>query len=57
VHLGKGEEKTVTIPLDAAELAYWDVDQHAFVLEKGRVILHAGASSADLRLQAEFSVR
>ncbi len=57
VHLGKGEERTVTIPLDAAELAYWDVEKHAFVLEKGRVNLHAGASSADLRLQVEVSVR
>ncbi len=57
VHLGKGEEKTVTIPLDAAELTYWDVEKHAFVLEKGRVTLHAGSSSADLRLQSEVSVR
>jgi len=57
VHLGKGDEKTVTIPLDAGELAYWDVEKHAFVLEKGKVILHAGASSADLRLKTEISVR
>jgi beta-glucosidase len=57
VHLGKGEEKTVIIPLDAGELAYWDVEKHAFVLEKGKVILHAGASSADLRLKVEVSVR
>ena len=57
VHVGKGESKTVTMPLNADELKYWDVDKHAFVLEKGKVVLHAGASSADLKLQAEVSVR
>ncbi|MRR19691.1 beta-glucosidase [bacterium] len=57
VHLGKGEEKTVTIPLDAGELAYWDVEKHAFVLEEGRVDLHVGASSADLRLKSEIMIR
>jgi beta-glucosidase len=57
VHVGKGEEKTVTIPLDADELTYWDVDKHAFVLEKGKAVLHVGASSADLRLQGEITVR
>lgn len=57
VHVGKGEEKTVTIPLNADELAYWDVEKHAFVLEKGKAVLHVGASSADLRLKVEVSVR
>ncbi len=57
VHLDKGEVKTVTIPLDAGELTYWDVEKHAFVLEKGKINLHAGASSADLRLQGEIMVR
>jgi beta-glucosidase len=57
VHVGKGEEKTVTIPLDADELTYWDIDKHAFVLEKGKAVLHVGASSADLRLQGEITVR
>ena len=57
VHVGKGEEKMVTIPLDVAELSYWDTEKHAFVLEKGKVNLHVGASSADLRLKTEVSVR
>ena len=57
VHLDKGEEQTVTIPLDAGELAYWDVDKHAFVLEKGKVNLHVGASSADIRLKGEIIIR
>lgn len=57
VHVVKGEEKTVTIPLDAGELTYWDTEKHAFVLEKGKVILHVGASSADLRMNVEIAVR
>ena len=57
VHVVKGEEKTVTIPLDIAELSYWDTEKHAFVLEKGKVNLHVGASSADIRLKGEITIR
>ena len=51
VHIPAGESKTVTIPLKAEDLKYWDVDAHAFVLEKGKVELLVGASSADIRLK------
>lgn len=57
VHVRKGEETTVTIPVDSRELAYWDVEKHAFMLEKGKIIIRAGASSADLRLKTEVTVR
>ncbi|MFZ2285842.1 MAG: glycoside hydrolase family 3 C-terminal domain-containing protein [Bacteroidales bacterium] len=57
VHVGKGREIKVTILLDSRELEYWDIERHAFVLEKGKVILHAGASSADLRLKGEITIR
>jgi beta-glucosidase len=51
VHIPAGESKIVTIPLKAQDLKYWDVDAHAFVLEKGKVELMVGASSADIRLK------
>jgi len=57
VHVGRGQVKRVTIPLVADDLTYWDTDQHAFVLEKGKAVIHAGASSADLRLTTEVTVR
>jgi len=48
----KGATVTVTLPLDANELAYWNEGRHAFVLEPGKVQLLVGASSADIRLRA-----
>ena len=47
VSLEPGETRTVTLPLAAADLAYWDSGRHAFVVEPGPVELLAGRSSAD----------
>ena len=46
-------EKTVTvdIPLKAEDLAYWNVEKHAFIVEKGNVKLMVGSSSEDIRLK------
>ena len=46
-------EKTVTvdIPLKAQDLAYWNVEKHAFIVEKGNVKLMVGSSSEDIRLK------
>ena len=57
VHVRKGEAQIITIPLKTDDLKYWDVDEHAFVLEKGKVNLYVGASSADLRLHTSVEVR
>lgn len=57
VYVRKGEKMEVTIPVAVNDLAYWDTDSHRFVVEKGKVIIHAGASSADLRLQTQVQVR
>lgn len=43
-----GETTTVDLPLQASQLAYWDVDQHRFVVESGPVEIMIGRSSADL---------
>jgi predicted transglutaminase-like cysteine proteinase len=47
----------MTIPVAVNDLAYWDTDCHEFVVERGKVFIHAGASSADLRLQTQVEVR
>jgi beta-glucosidase len=57
VHVRNGEAQIITIPLKTDDLKYWDVDEHAFVLEKGKVNLYVGASSADLRLHTSVEVR
>lgn len=50
------ETKTVTIPLKAETLAYWDKDQHRFVVEKGKINILVGSSSADIKLQETIEV-
>jgi len=57
VTIKKGATVTVTIPLDASELMYWNVDRHQFVLEPGRVQLQVGASSADIRLRSNIQAQ
>ncbi len=57
IRLAPGETKTVEIPLSAAQLAYWDVGQKAFVVEKDSVRLLIGASSADIKLHADVPVQ
>lgn len=47
--LRPGETRTVRFPLAATDLAYWNPDRNAWVLERGTVRLQVGASSADLR--------
>lgn len=57
VAVPKGKSLEVTVPLNTDELKYWDVDKHAFVLEKGKVNIAVGASSADLRLNDSFNIQ
>jgi beta-glucosidase len=49
VSLKAGETKTVTLPLAAKSLAYWDEGKKAFVVEKDRVVVKVGGSSDDCR--------
>ena len=57
VHLMKGQSQIITIPLKTDDLKYWDVDKHAFVLEKGKVNLSIGSSSADLQLHGTLEIK
>jgi beta-glucosidase len=53
----KGETVTVTIPVKASDLAYWNVEKQAWTLEAGKVKLMVGASSADTRLSTELALK
>jgi beta-glucosidase len=57
VRLAPGETKTVRIPLNATQLAYWDTGRKAFVVEKEPIRLLMGASAADITLRADVQVR
>lgn len=57
VHLAAGEMRTVTIPLKASQLAYWNVDAKAFTVEAAPVSLMIGESSADIKLTQALSVQ
>jgi beta-glucosidase len=50
------ETKTVTLPLRAETLAYWDKDRHRFVVEPGKISIMFGCSSADIKLQETIDV-
>jgi hypothetical protein len=47
----------VELPLKAEALAYWDVQTHKWVLERDKVKITLGSSSADSRLERTVSVR
>ena len=55
--LAPGEKRTVTLPLAADDLAYWNVERHAWVVEPGLVELMVGSSSADADLKLRRMVR
>jgi beta-glucosidase len=56
VHLARGETRTVTIPLEAQALGYWNEAKSGFEVEQEPVELLLGSSSADARLQQTVNV-
>jgi beta-glucosidase len=57
ITLQPGETKTVQIPLKAESLAYWDADTQKFVIEKDKIKIMVGSSSADIKLEKTIDVR
>jgi beta-glucosidase len=51
-----GQTKTVEFPLKAADLSYWDVANHRFVVEHEKTKVMVGSSSADARLSKTLSI-
>ncbi|HEV8498279.1 MAG TPA: glycoside hydrolase family 3 C-terminal domain-containing protein [Gemmatimonadaceae bacterium] len=56
ITLAPGETRTISLPLPAAALAYWNADTHGWVVESEPVRLQVGSSSADIRLEATVNV-
>jgi beta-glucosidase len=56
VHLEAGEKKTVTLPLAAQDIAYYDVSAMAWRVEPLTYAVLVGSSSRDLPLRASFAV-
>jgi beta-glucosidase len=57
VSLKPGETKTVTIPLSAAQLSYYDVNTHGFVVEPGEFDILVGSSSRDIRSKGRLEIQ
>jgi beta-glucosidase len=49
IHLAAGETKTVTLPVEASSLRYWDTSAKHWVLEADQVEVRVGSSSDDIR--------
>ena len=57
VSLAPGESKTVAIVLDDKAFRYWNVKTNAWEVEGGSYQLRVGASSVDIRLTADITVK
>jgi beta-glucosidase len=57
IHVPAGKSVTVTLPLKAEDLKYWNEKQHSFVLEPGEAGLMIGAASDDIRLNGKLMIR
>jgi beta-glucosidase len=57
VTIPRGQRRTVTLPLEARSLAYWDEAQARWVVEASPVQMLVGGSSADLKLEKTVRVR
>jgi beta-glucosidase len=56
VTIPAGQTRTVTLPLAASDLAYWDVERRSWTVEPGSVELMVGSSSADTELRLRWRV-
>ena len=56
VFLKAGETKTVTMAFEKADLAYWNVKRHGWILENGTYEICVAASAEDIRLAAPLVI-
>lgn len=57
VFVPKGESVTVSIPIKADDLRYWDIQQQKWVLESGKVKFFIGSSSVNVKLEGQILVK
>ena len=53
----KGETRTLSIPLKADDLTYWDTVGNRWTLEPGRIDFFIGQSSADAKLKGTLTLK
>lgn len=56
VTIEPGATQTVSLPLAAGDLAYWDAAARRFVVERDTIRIRIGRSSADIQLEASIAV-
>jgi beta-glucosidase len=56
ISLKPGEKQTVSFPLPAEKLSFWDAKKKAFVVEPGAFEVLVGSSSEDIRAKGRFEV-
>jgi len=58
IPLAPGERRTVAFDITPqVDLRYYDTARHAYAIDPGRYQVQVGASSADIRLTGDFSVK
>jgi len=57
ITLKSGEKKTVTLAFKQDDLCYWDTQLKRFVLEKDKIQLQIGSSSADIKEQQTIDIK
>jgi beta-glucosidase len=57
VRVDPGQTKTVSVPVKASQLAHWDIARKALDVERGTIRLLVGASSSDIALRADVTVK
>lgn len=57
IALEPGQVRRVTVPVGARELSFWSVIDHRWVVATGGRPIMVGASSRDIRLQTDVSVK
>lgn len=56
IHIGAGEEVTVTLSFNADELAMWDINEDRFKLYSGDYSLQTGCSSSDIMRNRDIKI-
>lgn len=56
VRIRDGETQAVSIFLTRKDISYWDVVEQTWVVASGSFTIFVGASSNDIRLEADFSI-
>jgi len=57
VFIKKGETKTISIPLKADDLKYWDTGSNKWTLSPGRIAVAVSSSSADAKLKGALLIK